>query len=366
MWVSTDLGASWTAKPVTPFLGRGDAGVTVDSTGAVFVVGGFGGYQSPMGHHNDVWMSSIDLTTWTQRAQHAPWSGRWGMIVKSFNNSLVLIGGDHGAMYPKDNAIWMSWNAGADWTNVATAQFDGRSDAISEIIGKKLYIAGGDDNNAQTAHINSEVWSTLIDFSPEPEPPTPPTPTPTPTPTPSTDLPFTNWTLVNANAWSPRASAVSAFFPRVSGSIPGRWIVIGGRTSINWTDQALHDAHISDDLGVTWVEVPTPLPFAQVEMAGGVFLNSKGESSLLLTGGIDLVNWTSYGSIYRSDDRGLTFQLVTSNAAWPARTSHGFVTLKMNTEVLVILGGYQIAMGDPTFFNDVNNKTHQTQEKRMA
>jgi hypothetical protein len=40
-----------------------------------------------------VW-SSYDLQTWTLRTAAASWSVRWGLVLESFNNSLVVVGGE--------------------------------------------------------------------------------------------------------------------------------------------------------------------------------------------------------------------------------------------------------------------------------
>jgi hypothetical protein len=294
-------------------------------------------------------MSSSDLSQWTQMTPHAPWSARFGSIVESFNNTLVVIGGDHGYSYQKDNEVWLSWSNGANWTLVTVAGFNGRSDAISEIIGQNLYIAGGENNMHTNDHVDSEVWSTQIDFSPPAEDPTPPTPEPTPDP-----IPYAKWDLVNSNAWQPRASGISAYFPPLSPQQPGRWLVIGGFTRVNWTDQALHDAWTSDDLGVTWQQASAYIPFIQVEMAADTVTTPTG-TTLIVSGGVDFVSYTSYNNIYRSDDRGASFQLVTAQAAWPVRTAHGMVTVNkgLPTQMIVIIGGYQYQHGFPTMLNDV-------------
>jgi hypothetical protein len=166
-----------------------------------------------------------------------------------------------------------------------------------------------------------------------------------------------NWTLVNSHAWSPRASAISAFFPNPAPTVGGRWLVIGGFTRVNWTDSTLTDAYTSDDLGVTWQQVTTPLPFTRCEMAADI-ITTPTSSVLVVSGGIDFTNFTSFNDVWSSSDRGSTFQFV-GQAAWPPRTAHGMVTLNNAgaASQLVVVGGYEFSNDFPIFLNDVRRHT---------
>jgi hypothetical protein len=106
VWSSTDLGSTWSESATAPWVGRGDAGIVVSDAGNLFVIGGYG----ETGYLNDVWMLDTDFKTWKQMNAAAAWTPRWGAVVETFNNTLVLIGGDEGEgafgnFYNKNNEV---------------------------------------------------------------------------------------------------------------------------------------------------------------------------------------------------------------------------------------------------------------------
>ena len=273
IWVSSDMGVSWTSLGQAPWAGRGDAGVVVNDRDQVFVMGGAGRqgslndgqfsqaverdigcatahvahlrflssfdlfvsacsppFRSLLSSRPPVWMARGDningANGWTQMSAAAPWQPRWGAVVESFNNTLVLISGDVSdsitSQEVKSNHVWLSWDNGAGWTRVTNLTFAGRSDAVAEVIDEYLYIAGGETyGQNRRAIAMSEIWSTWVQYN---TPVEPPTPEPVPE---SGKVPFSEWSLVQQNAWTPRASAVSAYFPSEGSLIPGRWLIVG-------------------------------------------------------------------------------------------------------------------------------------------
>lgn len=150
-----------------------------------------------------------------------------------------------------------------------------------------------------------------------------------------------SWTEVNPRAFTPRASAVSAYFPD-SGN--GTWIVLNGLThNATGEETVLYDAQKSTDVGMTWTPLP-PTPFIRCEMAADVVqLSSQSPNlTLLVSGGVDFISYESFNDVWRTDDMGLSFQLVTAAAPWPIRHAHGMVTMARHfPQLLVILGGYR-------------------------
>lgn len=155
----------------------------VNARDQVFVLGGFGGYlDAPQGALNDVWMASGDNLNgadgWKQMSAAAAWQPRWGAVVESFNNTLVMISGDASdslnGQEIKSNHVWLSWDNGVAWTRVTNTTFLGRSDAVAEVIEERLYIAGGETygQNMQSIAM-SEIWSTWIQYNTAAEPATP-------------------------------------------------------------------------------------------------------------------------------------------------------------------------------------------------
>jgi hypothetical protein len=169
VWISRNLGVDWTALPTAPWAPRGDAGVHATPAGVVFVAGGYGKVGVDEVLLNDVWMSSVDLKSWTEMTAAAAWTPRWGHALKHFHhdNSLVVLGGDHDSSteghIAKSNEVWLSHDDGKTWVLSGEGAFGGRSDFMLEHLADgHLYIAGGeDDTKAPAPHVNSDVWKSL-------------------------------------------------------------------------------------------------------------------------------------------------------------------------------------------------------------
>lgn len=107
---------------------------------------------------------------------------------------------------------------------------------------------------------------------------------------------FSAWTEVNPQAFTPRASAVSAYFPDVA---QGTWVVLNGLTHLaNGSETVLYDAQSSSDLGVSWTQLPLT-PFIRCEMAADVVqLNFSSPSlTLLVSGGVDFISFESFNDV---------------------------------------------------------------------
>jgi len=176
VWISYNLGADWTELPVAPWAPRTNFGVHATHDGSIFVAGGYGRVGLEEGLINDVWMSDPSVTSWTLMTAAASWAPRWGHSLKHHNGSLILIGGNDAApesmTQSRNSEVWMSSDNGVSWHWVAVAQFGGRSDFMTAVIGDKFFVAGGEDDTEKTySHVNNEIWYTSI--TPTPEPPAP-------------------------------------------------------------------------------------------------------------------------------------------------------------------------------------------------
>ena len=109
---------------------------------------------------------------------------------------------------------------------------------------------------------------------------------------------FSFWQRVDSpeSSFSPRASAISAYFPASQ-----RWLIFSGYTDANGTGTTLYDAWRSDSLGMTWSKV-APVPFLRCEMAADTVITAPGVTSLFASGGIDFVSYESYNDV--SSDAG--------------------------------------------------------------
>jgi len=358
VWTSSDLGKTWVvATANAPWARRGDAAITANSAGNIFIAGGYGetpGAAEPDSLLNDVWMSSTDWKTWTPMTAAAQWWPRWGSALKYVNTTLVLLGGDDGGqnLQSDDGAqencvsdVWVSWNNGKDWTLTASAQWAGRKDFLTEVIVNELYVAGGMVD--LSPWVVNDIWYAPLELNAPPEAPSKPQKSPEP---------YSEWTkLATASVFSRRASAVSAYFPPWSGHPNGRWLVVGGYTnSLPAGYDTLSDSWSSEDQGTTWWPVNDFHAFKRCEMAMDVIVDPQtAQSTLIVTGGIDFVTFESFGDVWSSTDGGETFTPVIATAPWHARHGHGLVTVDHSTNTIALLAGYAIIDGHADFYNDV-------------
>jgi hypothetical protein len=143
----------------------------------------------------------------------------------------------------------------------------------------------------------------------------------------STDNGLT-WTMQTANAgWSGRFGQNCVALP--DGSI----VLMGGSDRYLTTN----DTWRSTDKGETWTLVNASPGWTERRFASSVVLP---DDTIILMGGFEDEGVTEKNDIWKSEDRGATWQLVNANAAWIPRRSHSSVALQDGT--IVVMGGFNL------------------------
>ena len=141
-----------------PFAGRyGLSGAVFNNS--MWVIGGASGNAnaSVTYWYNDVWSSS-DGSHWTSVNGNAPFGGRFGSQVLSYNGKLWLIAGNQAGTFMND--VWNS-SDGVSWTQVLANSppnanhFAPREDFGAVVFNNQMVILGGTVNNSSY----NDVWA---------------------------------------------------------------------------------------------------------------------------------------------------------------------------------------------------------------
>jgi len=136
------------------------------------------------------------------------------------------------------------------------------------------------------------------------------------------------WTrLLLAAPWSRRADHSSVTLP--DGSI----VLMGGRDAALGAGNGKNDVWLSTDGGATWTEQTGSAPWEARFAHKSVVLP---DGSIILTGGVDS-SLTEKNDVWRSTDKGETWERLTANAAWSARSYHSGVVLPDSS--IILMGG---------------------------
>ncbi len=218
VWKSSD-GQNWTKITESKFSGRQSHQVVVKGED-MYVLGGFNGYT----FFNDVWKSS-DGENWTQISIRAEFSQRTSHQVIEMNGTIYLIGGVNEGTSEYKNDVWSSTD-GTHWievspqnNNPADTKFSPRGNHRVAVIDGTMYVIGGNSGKRL-----NDVWS-------------------------STD--GKTWNQVLAYNDPPQSSQ---FIPRLDHQvavIDNTLYLIGGRDN----SERLNDVWKSDDNGQTWQPV---------------------------------------------------------------------------------------------------------------
>ena len=267
----------------------------------------------------DIW-SSGNGSSWTQATGGAPFGGRYGSQVLSYNGLLWLIGGNSGGTLKND--VWNSPD-GSNWTQVlptsagTATQFTPREDFGAVVFNNAMWVIGG-----WAGGNKNDVWS-------------------------STD--GITWTQVLANG----ASSPTHFAARWGMSTlvynNTLWLISGASgTSVNSTPTAAYGDAWSSVNGSVWTEVANLNPYElsyyhQVVADGGL---------MYLTGGFIWPAWGAQNSIMTTAN-GINWSSVSS--PFPQRFYH--LSLSYNNQVWVIAGCDDYCDTTPTcaitYLNDV-------------
>ena len=312
--------AEATAK--APFSGRYGLAGTVFG-GAMWVIGGAAGNAngSVTYYDSDVW-SSGNGSSWSQSTGSAPFGGRFGSRVLSYNGLLWLIGGNSGGNLMND--VWSSPD-GVNWTNVLANstnpglnQFTGREDFGAVVFNNLMWVIGG------WAGTNmNDVWS-----SPD----------------------GVNWTNVLANGGAN------------AGHFGGRWgfstvvynnamWLMGGAGSLgaNFSPNTAYADVWTSANGNVWTRLSLVSPFNDLYFSQASVFNN----SIWLTGGY---LWNNFGPQYGvfTSTNGTAWAAYDGN--FPPRFGH--LSLTYNNSIWIIGGCNNACQSAPcpttvTYYNDV-------------
>lgn len=136
---------------------------TTDSANNVYV---FGGSHKVYSKLNDVWKSSNGGRDWTLQTMHAPWKARTqhdSATLYSQNlqkDILYVLNGIWTSPYAanRNNDIWASSDSGLTWIQIASqAQYRGRQDSDTDVIGNVMVLTGGDSGTDSPGNVN-DIW----------------------------------------------------------------------------------------------------------------------------------------------------------------------------------------------------------------
>ena len=276
-WVEQSSAAGWEAREY-PLL------VTL-AHGSLLLLTGHGA-----SYLNDVWGSEDGGATWTQVSPAAPFPARTQSAAAALPDGSVLLVGGKGASTTYLNDVWLGTHQGSTWTQVLpSAPWSARwSHAVTVQPGATtVLLAGG---KASGVYVR-DVWST-------------------------SDAGET-WTLVTATAaWLGRTN-----FGFVA--LPDDFVVLAG----GYRDAETNDVWRSDDGGRSFVELAAPAWDARSRVG---LVAAQG--AMYMAGGRPNTQ-----EVWRSTDRGSTWQLLTASAGWSARSWAG-VTVALDGSI-VLAGG---------------------------
>ena len=155
VWVSDDLGATWTEilPHNTPGTWPARAYFQAVTLGDKMYVLGGQNVGFPSDFFSDVWSSS-DGVTWTEETSNAGWEGRAGLRAVTYRDEMYIFGGSTnddsaiiGPSGPKRlyfNDVWKS-SDGASWEQVTSnAPWEPRAGAVVVVKDDAMYMLGGE------------------------------------------------------------------------------------------------------------------------------------------------------------------------------------------------------------------------------
>lgn len=161
------------------------------------------------------------------------------------------------------------------------------------------------------------------------------------------------WTQVTANAeWTGRVVHNTVALP--DGSI----VLIGGADR----NGVKNDVWRSTDNGATWAQVTANAGLTPRESLSSVVMT---DGSIIVSGGTLPGGYTQFNDVWRSTDKGDTWNQVTANAEWRDRTGHSSVALPDGS--IVVMGGHTFGPGDSNdVWRSTNNGVTWTQVNASA
>lgn len=320
-------------SPTSPSAGQwGEATENAFSTGRYGLAGAvFNGQMWAMGgaagspdgsvtyYYSDVY-SSGSGSSWTKVNADAPFGGRYGSQVLSFNGQLWLIGGNSNGTLMND--VWSSSNGNA-WTQVlapstsgTATQFSPREDFGALVYNGSMWVIGGFSQGAS----HNDVWN-------------------------STDGVTWNRVLADgaggANQFSKRWGIATTVYNNAM------WVMTGAYSITSNTDPTTVYSDVwTSTTGSAWTRLSLANIFDSIYYSQGAVFNNQ----VWLTGGF-LANW---GSRNLADSTVNGVNWTGTLASFPFRFDH--LSLSYNNALWVIAGCNDVCQSTNcavTYLNDV-------------
>jgi RHS repeat-associated protein len=302
VWRATDGGVSWSLVNASVGWSAGNYQCSVVLPDGSIVL--MGSWDDSGSLKNDVRRSTDNGATWSLITANAGWSaGSWYNTVVMPDGSIVLMGGiSENGRFKAD--VWRSMDNGATWSQVnASAGWSGRAGHSSVAVPDGSIVLMGGSEDMSGGSQKNDVWRSQDNGA--------------------------TWSLVTANAgWSARSGHSSVVMP--DGSI----VLMGGSENMSSGSQK-NDVWRSEDNGATWSLVTANAGWSG--RAGHSSVVMPDGSIVLMGGGEDPSGGSQKNDIWRSQDNGATWSLVTANAGWSARTGHSSVVMPDGS--IVLMGG---------------------------
>ena len=294
--ISTDQGQTWEARTSLPRDVGGHSSVVL-SDDSVVVMGGhnYSDYGEGISIYRDnVWRSDDAGLTWNELTNDPGWSERNNHTSVALANDTIVLMGGYNVYHHND--VWQSDDLGSTWENVACAEWSQRSPSSVVLLDDSILLLGAND-----------VWRSIDKGK--------------------------TWQLVVEEAeWSSRSGYSTVVLP--DGSI----VLMGGRDYSNYKI----DVWRSTDQGATWQLMTEHAEWSARTDQTSVVLS---DGSIVLMGGYYI---RGKNDVWRSTDQGATWQLMTEHAEWPARTDQTSVVL--SDDSILLIGGRSV---NYYYLNDV-------------
>jgi leucine-zipper-like transcriptional regulator 1 len=288
-----------------PFAGRYGLSGTVFND-SMWVIGGAantGTNSSPVTtYYSDVWYSG-NGSKWSQTNGSAPFGGRYGSQVLSFNGLMWLIGGNSNGTLMND--VWNTPD-GTNWTNVLPNnnkplnQFTGREDFGAVVFNNLMWVIAGWDGTNE-----NDVWSSPDGVS---------------------------WTQVLAGGKSSANHFEGRWGAGITAYNNALWIFSGASgTSANSNPTAAYADAWTSANGNNWAEVSGYIPYGPVYFTQAIVNNNL----IWLMDG-DLFNIGVPQNFVGTTSNGINWS--SSYPAVPPRFNH--LNLSFDNEAWIIGGCY--------------------------